>query len=145
MDFIEKACLLVGRFLLGSYFVLPGIQKIVQYERMTDYMLAHSVPLTNLLLPLTIFIQLIAGLAIIVGFKTKFAALILAGLTLIISVYMHDFWVMVDGMERSHEMQNFVKNMAIMASLLIVVAIGAGKDSLDNILKNTPTKIKDEG
>jgi len=133
MAFIEKACLLVGRFLLGSYFVLPGIQKVVQYERMTDEMLAHSVPVTNLLLPLTIAIQLIAGLAIIIGFKTKYAAILLAGLTLIISVFMHDFWGMVDGMERSHEMQNFVKNMAIMAGLLIITAQGTGGISIDDM------------
>lgn len=135
MRLIENSCLLVGRFLLGSYFILPGIQKIFQYQRMTDYMLAHSVPFTDLLLPLTIIIQIAAGLAIIIGFKGKIAAFILAGLTLLISLYMHDFWGMVDGMERNHEMQNFVKNMAIMAGLLIVASQGTGKVSLDNILR----------
>ena len=49
--------------------------------------------------------------AIIVGFKGKFAAFILAGLTLVISIYMHDFWTMTEGMERAHETQNFFKNM----------------------------------
>lgn len=132
MGLIENSCLLIGRFLLGSYFVLPGIQKIIQYEGMRDYMLAHSVPATNVLLPLTIVIQIVAGLAIIIGFKGKIAAFILAGLTFIISLYMHNFWVMVDGIERSHEMQNFVKNMAIMAGLLLVTANGTGKSSLDN-------------
>jgi len=133
MSFIENTCLVVGRFLLGGYFILPGLQKIIQYQRMTDYMLAHSVPFTDILLPLTLVIQIAAGLAIIVGFKGKLAAFILAGLTLIISLYMHDFWNMVDGMERNHEMQNFVKNMAIMAGLLIINAQGTGGISIDDM------------
>ena len=50
-------------------------------------------------------------------------AFILAGLTLIISLFMHDFWGMEEGLQRAHEMQNFVKNMAIMAGLLYVAGV----------------------
>lgn len=130
MRMIEKTCLLLGRLLMGTYFILPGLQKITNYQTMTDYMLAHSVPATDLLLPVTIVIQIVLGLAIIIGFKGKLAAFILAGLTLIISIYMHDFWSMVEGLERTHETQNFFKNMGIMAGLLIVTS--TGWLSLDN-------------
>ena len=95
-------------------------------------MQAHDVPFISVLLPLTILIQLIAGVALIVGFKGKFAAFILAGLTLVISIYMHDFWGMEEGVARMHEMQNFVKNMAIMGGLLVVAGLGTGKFSIDN-------------
>ena len=107
MRVIENFCLLLGRLLMGTYFILPGIQKITGYEKMTEYMLAHDVPAIGILLPLTILIQIAAGIAIIVGFKGKFAAFILAGLTLVINIYMHDFWTMTEGMERAHETQNF--------------------------------------
>ena len=43
-----------------------------------------------------------------------------AGLTLVISVFMHNFWVMQEGLERDHEIRNFVKNLAIMAGLMYV-------------------------
>jgi putative oxidoreductase len=132
MRVIENICLLLGRLLMGCYFILPGLQKITNYQMMTDYMLAHSVPATGFLLPLTIVIQIVAGLAIIIGFKGKFAAFILAGLTLLISIYMHDFWSMVEGLARTHETQNFIKNMAVMGGLLMVSSLGTGWLSLDN-------------
>jgi len=45
---------------------------------------------------------------------------VLAGLVLVISLVMHNFWSMEEGLQRAHEMQNFIKNMAIMAGLLVV-------------------------
>jgi putative oxidoreductase len=132
MRIIENICLLLGRLLMGTYFILPGLQKITNYQTMTDSMLAHSVPATALLLPVTIVMQIILGLAIIIGFKGKLAAFILAGLTLVISIYMHDFWSMTESLERTHETQNFLKNMGIMAGLLIVSSVGTGWLSLDN-------------
>ena len=72
------------------------------------------------LLVLTIVIQIGGGLALMFGFKARLVAFVLAGLTLVISVFMHNFWVMPEGMERDHELQNFVKNLAIMAGLMYV-------------------------
>ena len=132
MTYLKNACLLAGRLLMGAYFILPGVQKITGFDETTSYMEAHSVPMVSVLLPLTILVQLSAGAAIIVGYRGKFAAFILAGLTFIISIYMHDFWSMAKGMEQAHELQNFIKNIAIMSGLLIVAAQGTGKFSLDN-------------
>ena len=101
---------------------------------MSQYMSKHDVPLISILLPLTIVLQIAGGLALIVGFKGKFAAFILAGLTLIISIYMHNFWDLPEGGNVQHETQNFFKNMGIMAGLLMVFALGTGKFSLDNKL-----------
>ena len=132
MTYLKNACLLAGRLLMGAYFILPGVQKITGFDETTSYMEARSVPMVSVLLPLTILVQLSAGAAIIVGYRGKFAAFILAGLTFIISIYMHDFWSMAKGMEQAHELQNFIKNIAIMSGLLIVAAQGTGKFSLDN-------------
>jgi putative oxidoreductase len=132
MKFFENACLLLGRLLLGAYFILPGLQKITAFDAMSQYMASHNVPFVPILLVVTIVIQISAGAAIIVGYKSRFAAFILAGLTLIISVYMHNFWNLPEGSDVAHETQNFVKNMAIMAGLLMVAARGTGNFSLDN-------------
>ncbi|TDF35163.1 DoxX family protein [Alteromonadaceae bacterium M269] len=132
MNLIEIPCLLVGRLLLGLYFILPGLQKITQFETMSQYMASHNVPFVPVLLVITIVIQIAAGLALIIGYKSRFAAFILAGLTLVISIYMHNFWNLPEGGDVAHETQNFVKNMAIMAGLLIVAARGTGRFSLDN-------------
>jgi len=135
MNYIENACLLSGRALLGLYFILPGIGKIADFAGTSAYMEQHHVPMIPVLLVLTIVIQLGAGGALIVGFKGNWSAFILAGLTLVISIFMHNFWEMAEGMERTHETQNFFKNMGIMAGLLMVTALGTGRFSLDQRLK----------
>ena len=117
---VERLLLLLGRGLLGLYFILPGITKVTGLTETSDYMAAHGVPMVPVLLVLTIFIQIGGGLALMFGFKARLVAFVLAGLTLVISVFMHNFWVMPEGMERDHELQNFVKNLAIMAGLMYV-------------------------
>lgn len=138
MNQIQNMTLLAGRLLLGLYFIFPGIMKITGYAGTMAYMSAHNVPFVSILLPLTIAIQILAGIAIIVGYHGKFMAFILAGLTLVISIYMHNFWAYEQGMERAHEMQNFIKNMAIMGGLLVVSGLGTGAFSLTPVRnKNT--------
>jgi putative oxidoreductase len=132
MTYIENASLLIGRLLLGVYFIMPAISKITDFEGTSAYMAQHNVPMIPILLVITIIIQLGAGAAIIVGFKGRYAAFLLAGLTLVISLFMHNFWDFEEGLERSHELQNFFKNMGIMAGLLVMAGLGTGKFSLDN-------------
>jgi putative oxidoreductase len=131
ISLLENACLLTGRFLLGMYFILPGITKITGFDATSAYMAEHNVPMIPYLLVLTIVLQLGCGLALIVGFRGQVAAFLLAGLTLVISLFMHNFWDYAEGMERAHETQNFFKNMGILAGLLVVTALGTGRFSLD--------------
>ena len=126
----EDIILLIGRIIVGSYFLLPGaIAKIFNYEFMYNYMLDHDVPLTHVALVLTIIIQFFCSLGVIIGWHSKLSAFILALLTIIISYYMHDFWDMSPGIEQEHELQNFVKNMGIMARLLILSGSSPGRYS----------------
>lgn len=119
----QRVLELIGRGLLGAYFVLPGITKITGFAGMSAYMAAHGVPFVQPLLVLTIVLQIGCGISLVVGWRAQLMGFILAGLTLVISVFMHDFWSMEEGLQRTHEMQNFVKNMAIMAGLLYVAGV----------------------
>jgi putative oxidoreductase len=121
----------LGRVLLGLYFLIPGITKITGFNTMAAYMAQHGVPFTVPLLVLTIPIQIGCGLALIAGWRTRPAAFILAGLTLLISVYMHDFWNSYEGGNQQHELQNFIKNLGIFAGLLILAARGSPRASMD--------------
>ncbi len=112
---------LTGRALLGLYFVIPGLMKIGGFAAMSTYMAAHGVPLIPVLLVLTIVLQVGGGASLVFGFHTQLFAFLLAGLTLVISLFMHDFWNLEDGLQRGHEMQNFIKNLGIMAGLMYVV------------------------
>ena len=129
----ENTLLLIGRMFIGLYFLILGaLSKIFNYDYVYKYMLEHEVPFTHTALILTIIIQFICSIAIIIGWKSKTAAFILALLTLIINYYMHDFWNMNTGPDQQHEMQNFVKNLGIFAGLLILSATQPGKYSFKN-------------
>lgn len=116
----QRALYLVGRALLGLYFILPGIMKITGWSGTVDYMAAHGVPFIPVLLVITIILQVGGGVSLVIGYRTQLIAFLLAGLTLLISVFMHDFWTMEESLQQQHETQNFIKNMAIMAGLLFV-------------------------
>ena len=119
----QRTFLLAGRGLLGLYFIVPGITKITGFAAMTEYMAAHNVPLVSVLLVLTIIIQIGGGACLAIGYRTQLMAFVLAGITLVISLFMHNFWAMEAGVEQAHETQNFVKNMAIMAGLMYAAGV----------------------
>jgi putative oxidoreductase len=117
---------LAGRILLGHIFLLAGINKISGYEGTAGYMEAMGVP--GALLPLVIVLEIVAGLALIIGFKAKWAALALAGFTVLAAVLFHtDF-------SDQTQMILFMKNWAITGGLLMVYVYGAGELSLDRKL-----------
>jgi putative oxidoreductase len=119
---MEKTFITVGRVLLGLYFLLPGISKIPTYAGTTEYMLLHNIPLASVLLPITIVLQVGLGVMLIIGYRIKESALILAALTIFINIGMHDFWNEYPNTDAGHETQNFVKNLAIFAGLLVLSA-----------------------
>ena len=133
MNSFHNLNLLIGRILIGLYFLgLGALAKIFNYDFIYRYMLEHEVPFTHIALVLTIIIQFICSIGIIIGWHSKISAFTLALLTLIINYYMHDFWDMSSGIQQEHELQNFVKNMGIVAGLLILSATNPGKYSFKN-------------
>ncbi len=120
-----------SRIILAVYFILPGLMKFTQYDMHVEYMASHGMFWIPFFLVLTGVIQVGGAAALFVGYKVSIVAFVLAGLTLVISLVMHDFWTMAEGLQRSHETQNFFKNMGIMAGLLALSGAGAGTFSLD--------------
>jgi putative oxidoreductase len=122
----ELLCSTSGRIIMGLYFIGPGaLLKISNMEGTSAYMADNGMVFISFFLILTIIIQLFGGIAMVVGYRVKPVAFILAGLTLVISVVLHDFWNVPD------QTQNFIKNMGIMAGLLVSAGLGAGGWSLD--------------
>ena len=119
---MEKFSISLGRVLLGLYFLLPGIFKIPTYEITTEYMLLHNIPLASILLPVTIVLQIVLGFMLIISYRIKESALILALLTIFINIGVHDFWNEYPNTDTEHETQNFVKNLGIFAGLLVLSA-----------------------
>ncbi len=127
LDTLSRPMAVVGRVLLGLYFVVPGIFKVTGFAGSLAYMELHGVPLALPLLLLTILLQVGGGLALIFDRQTRTAAFLLAGLTLLINLFMHDFWNDYPGGNAQHELQNFIKNLGIFAGLLLLAARRPGE------------------
>lgn len=129
---LSRLLLPASRIILAVYFILPGLMKFTQYDMHVDYMASHGMFWIPFFLILSGVIQVGGAAALFAGYKVPIVAFVLAGLTFVISLVMHDFWTMEEGLQRSHETQNFFKNMGIMAGLLALSGAGAGAFSLDN-------------
>jgi len=122
LDTLGKSMDVTGRMLLGSYFLIPGLLKVTGFSGTLAYMKLHGVPFALPLLLMTIPLQIVGGLALITNRNARTAAFLLAGLTLLINVFMHDFWNTYPGGNPQHELQNFIKNIGIFAGLLLLAA-----------------------
>ena len=108
-----------GRVLLGIYFLLPGLGKIFTYSDNLILLASKGVPFSVFSLPLTILIEISLGLFLIFGRYVRVSSIILFSLTILINIYIHDFWNL-SGDIQAHEAQNFYKNMGVAAGLLIL-------------------------
>ncbi len=123
MTNFQAPALLIARILLATIFVLAGLQKIGAYSGTVQYMEAFGLP--GFLLPFVVALEVAGGVAIIAGFMTRWAALALAGFTLVAGVIFHfDF---------GDQMQSilFMKNLSITGGLIVLAAHGADAWSLD--------------
>jgi putative oxidoreductase len=120
-----------GRLLLAMMFVMAGLSKIGNYAGTQGYMEAMGVP--GALLPLVIALEVLGGLAIILGWQTKLIALALAGFSVLSAAMFHaDF-------SNQAEMTSFMKNVTIAGGFLLLVAHGPGTYALDNRVKTPKT------
>ena len=119
---LDDISILIGRSLLGLYFLGPGLAKIFNYSSYAVVMEENQVPLTLIALPVVILIQVIGGIMLILNQNVKVSALALFITTIVINIYIHDFWTLADGISKAHETQNFVKNLAICAGLLVLAS-----------------------
>ena len=118
---------ILGRILLSAIFLINGIGKIFNYEGTIQYMENFDVP-GYLIIP-AITVEILFPILLIIGYYTKFSALVLSLFTLALAVIFHT--------EFSNQMQlmSFLKNIAIAGGFLIIFVYGPGKYSLDHKLK----------
>ena len=123
-SFVNTVSAPIGRLLISFIFLMSGLNKIGNYSNTSGWM--ETMGVSSSLLPLVIIIEILAAIAIILGWKTKIAAFLLAGFCILSGLIFHtDFSNQV-------EMIMFMKNFAIAGGYLILVANGPGNYSLDN-------------
>ncbi|HYW02970.1 MAG TPA: DoxX family protein [Gammaproteobacteria bacterium] len=116
----------VARVLMAQIFVLAGLDKLQHYHAMQQYMDVHG--LSGHLLPLVILLELGGGLALVVGFLTRWMALALGAFCLLTAYFFH----LHPGDQA--QMINFMKNITMAGGFLFVAMVGGGRLSMDRVL-----------
>lgn len=121
---------LVGRVLVALIFLTSGYGKIVGYAGTASYMASFNMPMISVLLPLTIVVELGGAAMIIAGYQARLGALAMIGFTVVATLVFHRFWTYA-GMDAYMQQIQFMKNLGLIGGLLLVVAFGPGRMSLD--------------
>jgi putative oxidoreductase len=121
---------LTGRILLAMMFVIEGFSKIGEFQGTVGYIASGGLPLPGVVAVLTIALEIGGGLALIVGYKTRRAALAFAVFTLLASLLFHNFWA-VPGAEKMTQYLFFMKNLAVAGGMFVLAGFGPGRWSLD--------------
>ena len=123
MTAIQTLSAPLGRLLLSLIFVVSGAGKIGAYAGTQAYMDSMGVP--GMLLPLVIALEILGGIAIVLGWQARIVAFLLAGFCLLSAVLFHG-----DIGDQGQQIQ-FLKNLGLAGGFLLIVAHGAGAWSLD--------------
>jgi putative oxidoreductase len=124
---------LAGRILIAVIFLISGFFKVGGYAQIVAYATAVHLPAPGVAIAAAAAVELAGGLAILAGFKTRFAAWVLFLYLIPVTYVFHNFWA-VQGQEQQMQMVNFLKNVAIMGAMLVLSVNGAGSYSVDGKL-----------
>jgi putative oxidoreductase len=122
---MNPALPLIGRILLTLLFFVAGYNKLMNVAGTAGYFGKLGLPMPDLTVWLVIAVELVGGLLILIGWKTRLVAWIMAIFTVATAVIGHKFWV-----DPSQATQ-FLKNLAIAGGFLMLAYAGPGKISAD--------------
>ncbi len=125
MDRLSSAGLLVSRVLLAAVFLVSGTGKICAFGPTMGVMAARGMHMAGMFLVLAILVEIGGGLSVLLGYRPRLGALVLALYLVPVTLVFHRN--LVDPDQAAH----FAKNLAIIGGLLAVVSVGGGVFSLD--------------
>ncbi len=130
MNALQTPFTLIGRLLLALLFLPAGISKIGGFAGTVGYISSKGLPMPEVGAVVAILVEVVGGLALIAGFGTRIAAVVLAVFTLVATFIFHNYWG-VPAEQAFVQQLMFFKNIAVVGGLLILAASGPGTLSVD--------------
>lgn len=126
--------ILVGRICIGWLFVSYGYGKLFTISAFTAGLAKQGVPASDVLGVIAPCVEFFGGLAIILGLKVRYVAPLMILFTIAATSISHRYWEYPDA-ARAAQAGNFYKNVAIIGGFLFLIACGAGRFSIDGLLR----------
>ncbi|WP_322046709.1 DoxX family protein [Paraburkholderia sp. J67] len=129
----DSLIIFIARLALAILFLWGGAMKLLGYAGFVGYLHAHGVPYAQFTAPVATAIELLGGLALVFGVRTRFVAFVLAVYSIVTAVLGHDFWNVTQASLQQDAVVHFWKNIAIAGGFLLLTVTGAGRASIDGL------------
>jgi len=119
----------LGRLLFALIFLMAGANHF--NKQAIGYAASQGVPLASLTVPLSGVLAIVGGLSILLGYRAKLGAWLIALFLVPVTLMMHKFWLVQDPIMAQIQMILFMKNVSMLGGALLISQFGAGRFSLD--------------
>jgi putative oxidoreductase len=127
---MSNLVMLIARICLSVMFILSGFGKLVAVSGISSMLAKHGFPQPMLFGYAVGLLEVFGGIMVLVGFATRWAALMLAAFTLGMIFLVHNFWA-VEGAQYIARRTQALKNLGIVGGFLMLFACGPGRFSAD--------------
>jgi putative oxidoreductase len=135
MHAIRGLLSVLARLMIAAIFMLSAAGKIMNFNGVVELMAKEGVPSPMILLGGAIAFLILGSLCIVLGWKSRFGAILLLAFLGAATYYFHDFWKLpadTPASARQEEVIAFMKNLALIGTMVFILANGTGPWSLDN-------------
>lgn len=115
---------ILGRILLGGYFLMNGIKHFINMKGYAGYAQSKGVPMPQVAVIFTGLMLTLGGVGLLLGIYTQIVVIILAVFLFVTTFQMHKYWKISDPMQRMGENVNFYKNLALLGAVLMMLPWG---------------------
>jgi len=129
---MQNTLVLIGRLALSFIFLMSGFDKLTGWEDTAAYMASKDMSFVPFLLAGAILLEFGGGLLVALGYCTRLGALALIVFVIPTTLLFHDFWSLA-GPDRQLQTIMFLKNLSMLGGLLLVLAFGPGRYSVDGV------------
>ncbi|WP_115864465.1 DoxX family protein [Halorussus litoreus] len=126
IETVSPAAFLVGRVLFGGVLAFMGLNHFMQADGLAGYAEMKGVPAPKLSVYLSGALLVVGGASIVLGVAPIAGAIALVAFFVVSTPTMHDFWSVEDPEQRQSEMNDFLKNAALVGGALVLLAVGGG-------------------
>jgi|HubBroStandDraft_1064217.scaffolds.fasta_scaffold05178_5 putative oxidoreductase len=119
----------LGRLFFALIFLMAGPNNFA--SQTIAYAKSQGVPLASLAVPLSGVIAIVGGLSILLGYRARLGAWLIALFLVAVTPMLHNFWTVTDPMTRQMQMIMFMKNLSMLGAALLISQFGSGPWSLD--------------
>lgn len=131
---VQNLLTIAGRIMLATIFFMSAVgNKIPKFSATAEYMAANGVPAPKFMLVGGIVFLLLGSISVVLGFRARIGASLLAVFLVLATYYFHHFWTLApDSQDFQMQMIQFMKNLGLFGAMLMIIANGPGPASFDN-------------